>query len=106
MLECLSWRLFTISSLTNMAPLYHIIISFPQPSSTLVLGTFDFTAIPRLRRLGCTNLADAASTLGYTGAETVLELSGDLLERSHAAGSGSLSALGLLAPLDYANDWC
>jgi hypothetical protein len=54
----------------------------------------------QLCRLGLANLADATSTLGHTSAESVLELSWDLLEGSHAAGAGGLSALGLLAPLD------
>jgi len=56
-----------------------------------------------LRRLRGANLADTTSTLGDTSAETVLEESGNALESTHTAGSGGLSALGLLAPLDCFN---
>ena len=42
----------------------------------------------------------ALGTCGRTGAETVAELAGDGLEVSHAAGTGGLPSLGLLAPVD------
>jgi hypothetical protein len=43
----------------------------------------------------------AASTLGGTRLETVLEFAVDGLQVPHATGTGSLPALGLLAPVDY-----
>ena len=42
----------------------------------------------------------ALGTCGRTSAETVAELAGDGLEVSHAAGTGGLPSLGLLAPVD------
>ena len=42
----------------------------------------------------------ALGTLGRTGLESVAELAGDGLEVSHAAGTGGLPSLGLLAPVD------
>jgi hypothetical protein len=44
-------------------------------------------------------LARAASTLGGADLEAVLEAAGDGGEGSHAAGTGGLSALGLLGPV-------
>lgn len=41
----------------------------------------------------------ATGTLGGTSAETVGEAAGDELEVTHAAGTGGLSALGLLGPV-------
>lgn len=41
----------------------------------------------------------ALGTLGGTGLESVAELAVDGLEVSHAAGTGGLSSLGLLAPV-------
>lgn len=46
-------------------------------------------------------LVGAAGTLGGTDTEAVPELAGDLGERAHAAGTGGLSALGLLGPVVY-----
>lgn len=43
----------------------------------------------------------ATGTLGDTGLEAVVEAAVDLLEVAHSAGTGGLSALGLLAPVDY-----
>jgi hypothetical protein len=42
----------------------------------------------------------ALGTCGCADAETVAELAGDGLEVSHAAGTGGLPSLGLLAPVD------
>jgi hypothetical protein len=42
---------------------------------------------------------DAAGALGGTGLEAVGELAGDGLQVLHAAGTGGLSPLGLLAPV-------
>jgi hypothetical protein len=42
----------------------------------------------------------ALGTLGRTGLESVAELAVDGLEVSHAAGTGGLPSLGLLAPVD------
>jgi hypothetical protein len=44
-------------------------------------------------------LLDTASALGGTGLEAVAELAGDGLQVLHAAGTGGLSPLGLLAPV-------
>jgi len=44
-------------------------------------------------------LLDTASALGSTGLEAVAELAGDGLQVLHAAGTGGLSPLGLLAPV-------
>lgn len=43
----------------------------------------------------------AMGTLGNTGLEAVLEFAVDGLEVTHATGAGGLTALGLLAPVDY-----
>ena len=54
----------------------------------------------------------ALGTLRRAGLEAVLELPGDELERPHAAGTGGLSSLGLLAPVVCKRDgqslsfWC
>lgn len=53
-----------------------------------------FRAKSLLAGCGC-----AASALGRTLLETVLELAWDELERSHAAGTSGLSSLGLLTPV-------
>lgn len=42
----------------------------------------------------------ALGTGGCADAEAVAELAGDSLEVSHAAGTGGLPSLGLLAPVD------
>lgn len=42
----------------------------------------------------------ALGALGGTGLESVAELAVDGLEVSHAAGTGGLPSLGLLAPVD------
>lgn len=47
----------------------------------------------------CLKLAGAPRVGGNTGLESVLESAGDTLEESHAASTGSLSALSLLAPV-------
>jgi hypothetical protein len=44
-------------------------------------------------------LLDTAGALGGTGLEAVGELAGDGLQVLHAAGTGGLSPLGLLAPV-------
>lgn len=48
-------------------------------------------------------LVSTAGTLGSADAEAVPELAGDLGERAHAAGTGGLSALGLLGPVVYSS---
>lgn len=46
-------------------------------------------------------LVSTAGTLRGADAEAVPELAGDLGKRAHAAGTGGLSALGLLGPVVY-----
>lgn len=50
----------------------------------------------RGRLVGC---LDTARTLGGAGLEAVAELAGNGLQVLHAAGTGGLSPLGLLAPV-------
>lgn len=47
-------------------------------------------------------LGRALGSSGRTDTESVAELAGDGLEVSHAAGTGGLPSLGLLAPVDCA----
>lgn len=57
---------------------------------------------PVVRSVSCWNrlwLVSAAGTLGGADTEAVPELAGDLGQRAHAAGTGGLSALGLLGPV-------
>jgi hypothetical protein len=42
----------------------------------------------------------AAGTLGLASLESILEATADVLEILHAAGTGGLSSLGLLGPVD------
>jgi len=44
----------------------------------------------------------ALGTRGRAGSEAVAELAGDGLEVAHAAGTGGLPSLGLLAPVELA----
>lgn len=58
----------------------------------------------RKRDVGIDLLAlGATSALGGAGLEAVLEATVNLLEVPHAAGTGGLAALGLLAPVVLAN---
>jgi len=98
-IECFS-KVILFLSLADNPYLLFLTIALSLPHAFAQLPS----SLPALRRLGSTNLADTTSTLGDTSAETVLELPGNLLERSHAAGSGGLSALGLLTPLDCVKD--
>jgi hypothetical protein len=69
------------------------------PSSRLYSIT-SFTPVCSIRLRGLDG--GALGTLGRTGLESVAELAGDGLEVSHAAGTGGLPSLGLLAPVDCA----
>jgi hypothetical protein len=67
---------------------------FRWPSSRLYTASLDLSRLILL--CGCR----ALGACGGAGAESVAELAGDGLEVSHAAGTGGLPSLGLLAPVD------
>jgi hypothetical protein len=66
------------------------------PSSRLYSSSSPTVSLMRLRGLD----GGALGTLGCAGLESVAELAVDGLEVSHAAGTGGLPSLGLLAPVD------
>lgn len=84
----------------------------PMPSIPIALKTRSVHALVRLAfvvplhhilyhsRLVLLRCGGALGTSGCADAETVAELAGDGLEVSHAAGTGGLPSLGLLAPVD------
>jgi hypothetical protein len=67
---------------------------FHWPSSRLYTASLDYSRLILLCGSGALGACRCA------GAESVAELAGDGLEVSHAAGTGGLPSLGLLAPVD------
>ena len=66
------------------------------PSSRLYSSSSSTLCLIRLRGLD----GGALGALGSASLESVAELAVDGLEVSHAAGTGGLPSLGLLAPVD------